>query len=337
MAERSAASEAGGGGIKRHLRRRPERATRVCRAAQAPRVMRTRRRVLMVANAEWYFLSHRLVIAHALVRRGYEVVVAAPVERGLQAAIEQEGFRFVPIRMVRGRIDRLREFQAVRDLISLYRKERPHIIYQTTIKPILYGSLAARWCGCRRIINAIPGLGHTFSVANLQRLLVMLAYALALRGKHCRAIFQNEHDLELFLRLRLVTGDRAVTIRGSGVNVHTFQFLPERTPPGAPIALLASRLVWHKGIGQLVAASRRLRAPAIRCRVVIAGVPDARHPHSVPEAKLRAWHDEGLIEWWGLRGDMPELLQQSAIVALPTYYRQRVPQVLLDAAPAGRP
>ncbi|HXG69465.1 MAG TPA: glycosyltransferase family 4 protein [Gemmatimonadaceae bacterium] len=301
----------------------------------------TASRILMVANAEWYFISHDLAIAKALQTRGHEVVVAAGVERGRDAEIRAAGLRFVPVNMLRGRFAPQRELTTGIELARLYRAERPDLIYQTTIKPILYGSMAARVAGTTRIVNAIPGLGHVFSStgagAAVRRWAVELAYGVALAGRRTRVVFQNDDDRQLFVDRKLVPAARTVVIRGSGVDLRQFVHHPEPAGDGAPIVLLASRLLWDKGVGQLVDAARRLREMKIACRMVIVGIPDPGNPNAVPAATLEEWQRDGLVEWWGLRSDMPDVLRRAAIVALPSHYAEGVPRILLEAAAAGRP
>jgi glycosyltransferase involved in cell wall biosynthesis len=295
--------------------------------------------ILMVVNVEWYFLSHRLAFARALRERGHTVTVAAGVERGQQADVEAAGFRFVPIRLRRGRLRWHEEAATVLDLFRLYRAERPDLVYQTTIKPVLYGSLAARALGIAHVLSAIPGLGHSFSgrgvVAAARRPAVAAAYRMALAGRRTRVVFQTDEDLRIFVEQGIVKADRAVVIRGSGVDVRSFSPSPE--PAGIPIVLLASRLLWDKGVGEFAEAARLIHANAVPCRMVIVGTPDVNSPNAVPTATLQDWHHSGLIEWWGLRRDMADVLRSAAIVALPSYYGEGVPKILLEAAASGRP
>lgn len=295
-------------------------------------------RVLMVVNAEWAFYSHRLALAKALQRAGCEVVVAASVERDQRPAIEAEGLRFIPLHFKRRSINLLSEFASVRELYHLYRIEKPDLVHHVAIKPVLYGSIAAKAAGVPAVIDAITGLGFTFINSGLKgaliRQAVSVAYRLALLGNNVRAIFQNPDDLGLFVSRRIIWREKTVLIRGMGVNIHKFSPTPE--PPGTPIIVLASRLLWDKGIGELVEASRILKSRGLSFRLVLVGIPDPENPKSIPKPVIRGWQDEGVIEWWGLRNDMPEVLKQSSIAVLPSY-REGVPRFLLEAAASGRP
>lgn len=297
------------------------------------------RKILLVVNAEWYFQSHRLPIARALRRRGDEVIVAAGEERGGGAAIEKEGIEFVPLRLRRRSLNPLRELAALIELVKLYRERRPDLVHHVTIKPVIYGSLAARAAGVPAVVNAIPGLGYVFAGSGLVRGLlrgaVEAAYRLALSGQRTRLIFQNPDDRKHFLERGLADAERSVVIRGAGVNVE--EFTPSQEPSGTAVVLLAGRLLWEKGIGELVEAAKRLRSADVACRVALVGVPDPENRGSIPVETLREWQANGWIEWWGLRQDMPQVLASAAIVVLPTYYPEGVPKTLLEGAAAGRP
>jgi glycosyltransferase involved in cell wall biosynthesis len=292
----------------------------------------------MVVNAEWYFWSHRLALANALRAAGLEVIIAAAVERGYDQAIRQAGFTFVPLHLQRRSTKVSGEISSLIELFRLYRDLQPDLVHHFTIKPVIYGSLAARAARVLHIVNTIPGLGYTFLANTWRRRLVRrgvsLAYRLALNSSRIRVIFQNPEDCAYFIDHKLVMMQQAIVIRGSGVDVAAFSPTPE--PAGVPIVLLASRLLWDKGIGEFVDAARTLRDAGVSARFVIVGLPDAENPNSVPESILQRWSNAGLIEWWGLRNDMPAVLQQATVVTLPSYYPEGVPKILLEAAATER-
>jgi glycosyltransferase involved in cell wall biosynthesis len=294
--------------------------------------------VLIVPNSEWYFLSHRLALAKALIEAGCDVTVAAPEERNLGDAIRAEGIRFIPLKMDRGYRSFRREIQSIRQLVAVYRRERPDVVHQVTIKPVIYGSIAARWTGIKGVINAIAGLGYTFAggglIGAIRRGVVTQAYRAAFGGQRMSVIFQNPEDRDLFVSQGIVPARNTILIRGSGVNVRTFK--PSDEPSGIPVILLASRLLWDKGVGELVEATRIMRRTGLRFRTVLVGIPDEQNPRSIPEHVLLRWKEEGIVEWWGHRTDMANVFRAASIVALPSYH-EGLPRVLLEAAAAGRP
>jgi glycosyltransferase involved in cell wall biosynthesis len=294
-------------------------------------------KILIVVNVDWYFWSHRLPLARGLRAAGYEVVVVAAEERGFRPRIEAEGFRFVPLRLRRGSTNVISELRAFLDLLRVYRRERPDAIHHVSIKPILYGSVAARFAGRPAVINAVTGLGHMFLPDVRRSLLGRLTssmYRLACAGRRTLVLCQNPEDRAALIARRIVPAERTALIRGSGVNVE--DFAPSAEREGTPIVLISGRMLWDKGVGEFVEAARLLRARAVAHRAVVVGIPDEENPNSIPEAVLRSWHNDGVIEWWGLRDDMPSVMAQAAIVTLPSYYPEGVPKVLIEAAASGR-
>ncbi len=284
-------------------------------------------------NVEWFFLSHRLPIALGLQRAGCEVEVAASVEQDRQGEIEAHGFRFTRLTLSRGSTNPLRELVIIWRLYRLYRAKRPDVVHHVAVKPVLYGSLAARFARIPAVVNAVPGLGYLFSGTGLRRRLATAAYRICCRGPRNHFIFQNPEDREALVAAGVATRGQAVLIRGSGVDIQRFQPTPE--PDGPPVVLMASRMLWDKGVAELIAAARQLRARGQSCRIVLAGGPDPENPRTVSTDDLRAWEREGLIEWWGHQEDMVPVFQQASIVVLPSY-REGAPKVLLEACAMGR-
>jgi glycosyltransferase involved in cell wall biosynthesis len=296
------------------------------------------RKILLVVNVDWFFWSHRLPIARALRDEGHTVVVAAGSEdEDYAPRIEAEGLRFVRLRMRRGSRTLGGEAATLRELVGLYRRERPEVVHHVTIKPVLYGSVAARVAGVPRIVNALSGLGWVSaatSVAGRSRCeAALLAYRAALASPRAWAIFQNPDDLALFVARRIVAPERAMLIRGSGVDARAFAKAPQ--PSGVPVVLFASRLLWDKGLGELIEAAARLRAEGRSFRLVLAGRVDRENPRGVPEETVRRWVARGLCEWRGHVADVAALLREASVVALPSY-REGLPKVLLEAAASER-
>ncbi|MEO7775019.1 MAG: glycosyltransferase family 4 protein, partial [Steroidobacteraceae bacterium] len=294
-------------------------------------------RLAIVTNVDWYFWSHRLPIALAARNAGYEVVVVAGEERGYGPRIRAQGLRFLPIPIVRGSTQPLQELRTLRALVAIYRQERPALVHHVAVKAVLYGSLAARLTRVPAVINALAGQGYLASgrgASGLAGFAAAAAYRMAFSGRNTRAIFQNPEDLASFVDRGLVTADRASLIRGSGVD--TTLFAPSPEPDGVPVLLYAGRLLWSKGIGELVDATRLIRAQGDYVRLVLVGVPDTQNPDAVPVAALQEWQREGILEWWGARDDMPAVFRSANLVALPSDYGEGVPKVLIEAAASGR-
>jgi glycosyltransferase involved in cell wall biosynthesis len=274
-------------------------------------------------------------LAKALRAKGCEVAVAAGTERDMGAQIVKEGFRFLPLNIRRKSTLPWQEFITVSQLLHIYLQEKPDLVHQITIKPVIYGSLAARLARVPAIINTIPGAGFIARRRSLLASAAMLAYRIALSRRNTYVILQNPEDLEMFMSYGLAKSDQSVLIRSSGVDIE--RFTPSPASSDIPIILMAARLIWDKGVREFVEAAKHLQERNINCRMVLVGQPDAYTIDSVPEEFLKECQAQGLIEWWGLRSDMPEVLRQASIVVLPTYYPEGVPKILLEAAASGRP
>jgi glycosyltransferase involved in cell wall biosynthesis len=297
-----------------------------------------RHRLAIVTNVDWYFWSHRLPLALAARDAGYDVLVVAGEERGYGKRIESQGLRFRAIPMVRGSTAPLQELRTLRALVAIYRQERPHLVHHVAVKPVLYGSVAAHLARVPAVVNALAGQGYLAASGRgrhgLGGLAARAAYRVAFAGRHTRALFQNPEDRSTFIAHGLVAAERTVLIRGSGVDTQRFHPTPE--PAGIPTVVFAGRLLWSKGVGDLLHAVRVLRARGDYVRLILVGTPDTQNPDAVPENILQQWQRSGEAECWGERDDMPEVLSSANLVALPSAYGEGVPKILIEAAAAGR-
>lgn len=295
-----------------------------------------RPKLLFFVTEDWYFCSHRLPLAIAARDAGFEVSVATRVNAHAEA-ISREGIRLIPLKLSRGGKNPLREWRTLWALFRILRNEKPDILHNVAVKPVLYGSLTARLAGTSRVVNALAGLGHLFAIqerASFLRNVVKLAFRFLLRG-HGRVIVQNPDDLQLLESSGAILKGQATLIRGSGVDLSRFAPSPE--PPGTPIIVFAARLLWDKGVQEFVEAAKNLKKEGIEGRFVIVGAPDDENHAAIPSEQLADWAAEGMIECWGHRTDMAEILAGAILFCLPSYYGEGVPKVLLEAAASGRP
>ena len=272
---------------------------------------------------------------------GFEVTFVCPNGEYVPR-LREEGFRWVNWSVIRRSLNPVMELYSVFHLASTYRREQSQIVHHFTIKPNLYGSIAAILTGTKKVINTFTGLGFLFSehplAVGLRRGVLPLAKLTFKAGKGW-SVFQNRQDLETCLRLKLVLSERTVIIAGSGVD--TRKFCPNHTSPSSNhecpvVVLMAARLLWDKGVGEFVEAAKVLKARGLQVEFWLAGRPDSGNPMCVPEEWLKKWQEDGLIKWLGHRDDMPNLLQQVDIAVLPSYH-EGVPRFLLEAAACGLP
>lgn len=295
-------------------------------------------RILFLANRLEFFLSHRMPIARAAAERGYQVHVATPAGDGV-ATFDRIGWTWHELRLKGDSLNPVRELFTLAHTIALLERVEPTMVHTVALKCILHGGIASRICRIPAVVHTFTGLGHLFADSSLKtrmaRAVLFRVFRFALSHPNSHSIFQNPDDRALFMEHGAVSGDRSSVILGSGVPIDTFTPAPE--PSTAPVVLLASRLIWDKGIGEFVKAAEQLREEGTDARFVIAGESDPLNPNAVPEEKIRSWESRGIIEWWGFREDMPEVFSNVHVVCLPSYYREGVPKVLIEAASSGRP
>ncbi|MBI1920109.1 MAG: glycosyltransferase family 4 protein [Geobacter sp.] len=299
--------------------------------------MMTNKKILYFVNDADFFLSHRLPVARAAKREGFQVHVAGPPGENAHK-ITGAGFTFHPIPITRSGT---KPWQELRTILSMYRlvcSIRPQIIHNVAMKAVLYGSLAARFAGAEAVVNALTGLGYVFiskSIkAHILRKCIMTGFGFAFQQKKHRLLLQNYDDPLLFLDAAVVKQEEIVIIRGSGVDMGVF--IPTPEPEGDVTITMVSRMLWDKGVEEFVEAASNLRKQGVKARFVLVGDSDPGNPVAVPVSQLEEWASTGIVEWLGRCDDIPGIFAGSHIVCLPSY-REGLPKVLIEAAACCRP
>lgn len=294
-----------------------------------------RAKLLFVITEDWYFVSHRLALARAAKQAGFDVSVVTRVSRHAEA-IESAGVRLFPIDFNRTGMQLGCELRTLLGLLRLFRSERPDIVHNVAMKPVIYGSLAARAAGVGSVVNALGGLGYLFcSTERRARVLRLLAWPLlkfALSWKASCLIVQNSENRDRLVALGLVAPERVRLIPGAGVDLPRYS--GKRRIADPPLVILPARLIADKGVREFVSAAQILRAENTTARFALVGCPDPMNPTSIGQAEIEGWTQKGIVEWFGWRDDMPSVLAQAQIVCLPTY-NEGMPKALLEAAASG--
>ena len=307
--------------------------------------MNERPKILFFITEDWYFTSHRLPIAQACKALGWEVVVATSV--GMHAErLEAEGFRLIPISMRREGRNPYTEFRSILEIAQILKKEKPTILHQVGMKPVVYGSLASMLFRPRSVVNALAGMGYIFTSSSFSVSIVRTALKWCLRlcinRKNSCLIVQNNDDIEVALHGRLVEPHNLFLIRGSGVDLDEYKSsavpaASENSGSGKEVIIaLVCRMLRDKGVYETVFAARMLKDAGIPVRVWLAGLPDPKNPSSLDEDTLACWTQEGCIEWLGEVNDIPALWSKADIAVLPSY-REGMPRALLEAAACSKP
>lgn len=293
-------------------------------------------KLLFVIAEDIYFCSHRLPLAIAAIKEGFEVEIATR-NTGYSDAIRDAGIKIHPWNISRGSINVWTELKALFSLLKIYRNARPDIVHQVAIKPVLYGTLVAKLVGQKRIVNALGGLGSIFIDRESKKLrwvrtVISVGFRWLLSGKGNVLILQNPDDSALLIDRIQIDPENIRLIRGAGVNTQQFDLSVE--PSGPPLVVLPARMLWDKGVGEYVEAAAILKAEGLAARFALVGGIDS-NPSGISLDQLNAWVAAGTVEWFGMCNDMPGVFQQANIVCLPSY-REGLPKALLEAAACGR-
>ena len=293
-------------------------------------------KILLFANTDWYLFNFRLDFARSLKKDGNEVVLISP-EGEYTSLLQKEGFRWVCFPMERKKLNPIKEIMTLFRLFNLYRREKPDLVHQFTIKCVLYGSLVCYLLGYIHVINSVEGLGYVFTQGrgNREWIKNVTKFFYRLVLPRTWVIFQNPDDQSFFLKNQLVNPARNIIISGPGVDTRKYVITPETG--GIPLVILPARLIWDKGVKEFVEAAQQLQVSGTEARFALVGDCDEGNPASIHVDQLREWAKKGVIEWWGWMQKMEEVYAQVSIVCLPSYYREGLPKSLLEASACGRP
>ncbi|WP_370632053.1 glycosyltransferase family 4 protein [Pusillimonas sp. MFBS29] len=301
-----------------------------------PKKAGNQKRLLFVVNNPAFFLSHRLPLAIAARDAGFDVHVAT-MDGPSVPDIVAHGLVHHVVPMSRSGKNPLEEIKSIHALWQLFRRLQPDVVHAATIKPVLYGGIAARLAGVPGYLAAVSGLGFIFTRPaqrfDFLRLAATTLYRLALGHRNSRVIFQNGNDRDVLRKAGVVRSEQVVMIRGSGADLDVFRFMPE--PDGPPIAIMAARLLTDKGVLEFVEAARMTANDPSGLRWQLVGSPDPGNPASITSDQLEQWKRDGLVKCLGERTDVARLYQQAHIVVLPSY-REGLPKSLVEAAACGR-
>jgi len=289
-------------------------------------------KIAIVLNTSWNIYNFRMNVIRSLQEQGHEVHTVAPID-DYTRSLREAGCIHHPVKMDSRGANPIKDTALIVELWSIYRKMRPDIILHYTIKPNVYGSLAAGMLGIPTI-NNVCGLGTVFLKNNLVSAIAILLYKISFRFA-AKVFFQNPDDLSLFLDKKLVTPEKTDLIPGSGIDLNKFQPVAFKRNSSFTF-LLISRLITDKGVLEYIKAVKQLRARGMRARFQILGAKDPRHKRGIKLKTIDEWIQSGTIEYLGTTSDVRKFIQQADCIVLPSY-REGTPRTLLEAASSGKP
>lgn len=297
------------------------------------------KKLLFIINVDWYFKLHWLPRAIAAKESGFDVIVATHfTSPSIRTELRKLGFSLVPLFLDRKSINPVNNLKTKQRIAKLIDKIQPEIVHSITVKPNVYSGLI---CSKRKIcqVMSVTGLGLTFSSqktkAKLSKKIITRLYRKVAQNPNSHILFENEDDRELFSRLRIADQSRLTVIAGAGVDLTEYSYQKE-AGNSYPTILFAARMLWDKGLADLIAAAAILRKKGVKFELKVAGILDNQSSAAISELQIKKWHKQGDINWLGEIKDMPKLIAQSNIVCLPTTYGEGVPRVLIEAAAIGR-
>tara|TARA_B100000212_G_scaffold341276_1_gene324014 strand:- start:818 stop:1945 length:1128 start_codon:yes stop_codon:yes gene_type:complete len=293
-----------------------------------------RKKILFLVNDDNFFITHRLPIAIQAKIEGFDIHIAGK-KTNKSEILKQNGFKFYPLNFHRSSGNPIKLLNYIFNIFLIINKVRPTIVHAITIKPVIFGGIVLIFFSDINFVASISGLGYVFMVRNkfeaVRLEFVKLLYKLSLSKKNIKVIFQNKDDLNKISKFCNLRKNNHILIKGSGVDLDEFKY--KKIPSGKPVVLFASRLLISKGVLDFAKASFFTKD----VRFLIAGNIDKDNFDSLKEIDLKSLESQGLIEYLGFKENIKELIYKSSIVILPSYYREGLPKILIEAAACGRP
>lgn len=289
-------------------------------------------RIAIVLNTSWNIYNFRMNFVKALQANGHEVHTIAPVDDYTHYLVEQGCFHHA-VRMDSRGANPIKDSALIVELFAIYKRLKPDVILHYTIKPNVYGTLAASLLRIP-VINNVCGLGTVFLKDNLVSAIAIFLYKISFRFAN-KVFFQNSDDLKLFLDKKLVAREAVDLVPGSGIDLEKFRPMNFRKNDKFTF-LMISRLISDKGIYEYIQAIEKLRNNGVDARFQVLGAMDPEHKRGIQKEIIESWINNGTIEYLGTTDNVREFIEKADCVVLPSY-REGTPRTLLEAASSCKP
>ena len=306
--------------------------------------MNKNKKILYLITEDWFFCSHFLERALAAQNLGYEIIVCSKENKD-KKKIEEYGIKFQEVKFNRKNINPFYEFIVLIKIINIYRKFSPDIVHQIAIKPIIYGSIAARLNNIRSVLNAPVGMGYMFTSDSVKAKFLkplikfllknLLSTSRGAKNKKNKVVFENKDDLNYFVNIGAVNYKDTFLVRGAGVNIDK-NFVNYRKNNKVPVIALVGRMIKDKGIFEYVDAAKILKKNNIKAKFLLIGGVDNYYSSPISLKVLKKWHHEKIVEWLGHVCNVDEILEKIDVLCLPSY-REGLPKALIEGAAKGLP
>ena len=294
-------------------------------------------KILLVANSGWYLYNFRSTLIKEIKSKGHDLKIISPSDQYSEILIKQKNYH-VQWDLSRKSINPLKEFKSILNLIIIYRKLKPDLIHHFTIKACIYGTIAAKFSNTKKVVNSITGLGHIFVGKKLKtkilKFFLLPLYRLVFNAKRSNMIFQNEDDLNEFIKSKLTNKESTCLIKGSGIDIKKFSNSNGKHLGHfhSPVRLLfPSRLIIEKGIMELLEACKFLWSENYNFELYIAGEPKDDNRSVISKEVFEEIKNNKKIKSLGHVKDMKSLFENIDIVILPSW-REGLSRSLIEAA-----
>lgn len=303
----------------------------------------TKKKLVFFVNTDWYFRLHWLDRAIAANNENYEVHVLCNFrDDDVRKDLESHGFVTHNSGLSEHSLNPISFIRSLIKCFLLIKKINPHLIHTITIKPAIIGGLTALMLSCPVVIS-FAGLGRVYNSSSILMKVIqklsLLFYSIIVKNKKSLLLFEHAFDKEKFITLLGKFSNRekinSAVIDGAGIDVEKYPFTDEPKNKKTRV-LFASRLLWSKGLGDLIEVKKRLLANNLDFELDVAGITVLQDADSIPHERIIEWEKNGLINWLGKRDDICDLIKESNVIALPTVYSEGIPRILLEASSIGR-
>jgi len=293
------------------------------------------KRILFIVSEDWYFVSHRLHLAISAINDGYKVALLSHISEH-RIFLDSLSIELIDWPLERMSKNPIKEVKSIHCIVDAIHSFKPDLVHAVAIKPVLYTSLVNFFLTINGVVLALGGLGFVFrsekGSAKAIRIVIMPILRFLLTAKNTCLIVQNKDDRQILEKLNI--SNNIELIRGSGVN--TKDFFSKPIPHKIPLVILPARILWDKGVGDFVRCAKKCIANKVDVKFALVGAPDLHNPECVPEAQIKEWVEQGVVEWWGHEDDMFKVYNSADIVCFPSYH-EGLPKALLEAASCELP
>ena len=291
------------------------------------------KKIIIVSNTSWSLFNFRFELARSIKKNGYEVILVAPYDEYSDRLSEE--FEYHDIYMNNKGTNPKEDIKTTFAFYKLYKKIKPDVVLHYTIKPNIYGTIACSLLGIKTI-NNISGLGTVFIKESLVTKLVKWLYKYSL-SKSSKVFFQNSDDRDLFIQNKLVQRDKCDLLPGSGIDTNKFLPIEYKKKDNTFIFLLVARMLWDKGIGEYIEASKIIKSKYKNVEFQMLGFLDVDNHSAVSKEQMQEWVDAGYVNYLGVSDNVKKEIAKADCIVLPSFYREGTPRVLLESASMAKP